>query len=424
MRILFITQWYPPEPVTLPGELAESLVALGNEVTVLTGFPNYPYGKTYSGYPQRPWLIEMVNGVRVVRAPLYPDHSRSACLRAIHYISFLFSAIIVGLLKCQRPDVIHVMSPPIPVGMAGWTLATLWRRPYTLEIVDMWPETLVATGMLHNQKALALVGRVCDWLHHRAAAIRVITPGFRSNLISKGVSPAKVRVIHCWANTESLKPVSPSLATGRQLGFEGRFTVMFAGTIGLAQGLDVVLDAAALLRDIPNVQFVLVGDGLDTARLRQRAEDEGLGNVRFLGRFPADRMPELYALADVLLVHLRDHPLFRITIPHKVLAYLASGKPILAAVEGDTADLVLCTHAGLSCPSGDPAALAKAVRELAKMSPDARRSMGANGREAACNSYSRHHLVGQVLAMLKDVTQNRAPEGSTATAVTSAERSA
>jgi glycosyltransferase involved in cell wall biosynthesis len=424
MRILLVTQWYWPEPVSLPAEMAESLQSLGHEVTVLTAFPNYPYGKTFSGYRQRPWQVETVNGVRVVRVPIFPDHSRSPIRRALHFASFFFSASTLGFARCRRPDVIHVISPPIPVGFAGWFLGTLFQAPFTLEIWDMWPETLAATGMVHDKRALALVGRLCRWLHRRAAAIRVVSQGFQENLLQKGVSAAKVRVISNWVDTERQRPVHPDLDLGQKLGFDGRFTVMFAGTMGLAQGLDVVMDAAVLLRDLPQVQFALVGDGVDTERLRQRASEEQLDNVRFLGRYPASRMSELYALADVLLVHLRADPLFRITVPQKIFAYLASGKPILAAMEGDVADLVEATRSGLTCSPSDPIALAALVREFVGMPAESRREMGANGRLAACNSYGRLHLVSQVGAMLEEVAQRRSGTGPTAPAIKSAPRRA
>lgn len=425
MRILLVTQWYWPEPVSLPTEMAETLQGLGHEVTVLTAFPNYPYGKTYKGYRRRLWRVEDINGVRVVRVPIYPDHSRSAGRRALHYASFFLTASTLGFIGCRRPDVIHVISPPIPVGFAGWLLGELWRTPFTLEIWDMWPETLAATGMIRSRGALALVGRLCGWLHRHAAAIRVVTPGFRENLLQKGVMPAKMRVISCWTDTEKHRPVQPDPKLGRELGFNERFTVMFAGTMGIAQGLDVVVDAAALLRDLPYVQFALVGDGVDTERLRQRASEEQLQNIRFLGRYPADRMPELYALADVLLVHLRHDPLFRITIPHKIFTYLASGKPILAAMGGDVADLVESTGSGLTCRPSDPAALAALVREFVEMPAESRQAMGANGRHAACNSYGRLRLVDQVEAMLEDVAQKGRPDQNpTAPAIKSAPRRA
>ena len=176
-----------------------------------------------------------------------------------------------------------------------------------------------------------------------------------------------------------------------------------AGTIGLAQGLETVLDAAELLHDCPEIRFVLVGDGLDLPRLQKLAAERKLDNVAFCGRHPAEDMPKFYALAAGLLVHLRDHPLFRITVPHKLFAYMAAGKPVLAAVHGDVAELVESEQAGLSCSPSRPAALAEMIRRFHLLSSTDRDAMGRNGRHAACLRYSREVLVGDLENMLASV---------------------
>jgi len=239
-------------------------------------------------------------------------------------------------------------------------------------------------------------------MYRRAFAIRVISDGFRTNLLQKGVSSSKIRVISNWVDTDHYRPVPPHPQLAANPSFRGRFTVMYAGTIGLAQGLEVLLQAAALLADLPSVQFVLVGDGIEAGRLRELASSRRLNNVLFLGRYPGEEMPALYALADVLLVQLRDDPLFRVTIPHKVFAYLASGKPVLAAMEGDVATLIASTGSGLTCQPGNTDALAATVREFFAMSEEARAAMGRNGRNAVCLSYNRFKLVSQISEMLGD----------------------
>jgi len=198
----------------------------------------------------------------------------------------------------------------------------------------------------------------------------------------------------------------PELA--HRLGLAGRFNVMFAGNMGEAQGLETVIEAARLLQDDSQIQFVLVGDGVALPRLRRLAEQESLANVRFLGRYPAHEMPRLYALADVLLVHLKDDPLFRITIPHKTLAYLGSGKPILAAVAGDTADLIESVGAGVTCPPENAPALAAAVHALQATSAEQRQAMGARGALAAQTRYNRDLLTGQIEMVLRQAAFGRA----------------
>lgn len=401
MKILLVTQWCPPEPAKLLTDMAQSAMAAGHEITLLTGFPNYPMGKLYPGYRIRLWQREIIDGIPVIRVPLYPEHSRSAWRRVVNYMSFALSAALLGPWLVPKVDVVHFYHPPLTSAIPAWLISRLRRVPMTCEIQDMWPETLAATGMLNNPHALAMVGRYARWVFRKAAAIRVISAGFRKNLIAKGVSSEKIHVISNWVDGDFYRPREPNLERAKQLGLAEHFNVMFAGTMGLAQGLDVVLDAAHLLRDLPQIQFVLVGDGADSDRLQQIVAQRGLTNVKFLGRYPGEQMPDLYALADVLLIHLRDDPLFRITIPHKIFTYLASAKPILAALEGDPAEVVRAAEAGVTCRPSDPQAMADAVRRLYGMPPSERHALGRRGCLAVNEHYGREHLVSQVLEMLQ-----------------------
>lgn len=401
MKILILTQWYPPEPGLLVQELAQTLMAHGHQVTVLTGFPNYPSGQLYPGYRLQPLQRETIAGVPVVRVPLYPEHSHSGIKRALNYLSFAASAATLGWVSVSKLDVMFVYHPPLTIGIPAYILSRLWRIPFIYQIQDMWPETLSATGMLKNAAALKTVGSFAKWVYEKATAICVISPGFRDNLIEKGVPADKIHVISNWVDPEAYYVADPDPELAIELGMSNRFNVMFAGNIGVAQGLEVVLEAAKLLRDLKDVQFVLVGDGVALPGLKQTAIDQGLNNVLFLGRYPQDRVPTLYALADVLLVHLKDDPLFRITIPHKTLTYLASGKPILAAVAGDTAKIVTETGAGMDCSPGDSQALAEAVRKFYHLDREELRRMGMNGRRAAQKLYSREHLVGKIETVLQ-----------------------
>ena len=383
-------------------ELAQSLQARGHEVAVLTGFPNYPSGAIYPGYALRFRQRETLAGVPVVRVPLYPEHSRSGVHRALNYISFALSATVLGPWLAPRPDVIFVYHPPLTIGIPAYVLSRLWRVPFVYQIQDMWPETLNATGMFNNKRLLGWICRVAKWVYAKAQAILVISPGFFRNLVDKGVPPEKIRVISNWVDPQTYYRAAPEPQLAQELDLAGRFNVMFAGNMGEAQGLETVIEAAKLLKDDPQVQFVMVGDGIALPGLQQLAQDQHPANVRFLGRYPAQEMPRLYALADVLLVHLRDNPLFRITIPHKTLAYLGSGKPILAAVAGDVADLVVSIGAGIACAPENPSALAAGVRFLQSLPESDRQAMGERGVLAARTRYSRDVLVDEIEAVLKE----------------------
>lgn len=401
MRILLLSQWYPPEPAHTPEEFVHTLRELGHDVEVLTGFPNYPSGKLHSDYKLRLWQRDVLEGISVTRVYLYPDHSRSGIKRALNYFSFALSSSILGRWLVSLPDVMFVYHPPLTVGIPGYILSRMWRIPFVYQIQDMWPETLSATGMLRNPRILDIIRIFANWVYRRADAICVISPGFRQNLISKGVPPEKIHVVSNWVDTAIYHPVPPDRALGERLGLNDKFNIMFAGNIGAAQALDAVLDAAKLLEDRSDIQFVLVGDGVALPSLRQKATELGLENVRFLGRYPASDMLNLYALADVLLVHLKDDPLFQITIPHKIYAYLASAKPILAAVNGDAADVIEEVRAGITCPPEDASALASAALKLHSLNEKDLQAMGSRGLLAARTRYSRKKQVSELADVLR-----------------------
>lgn len=407
MKILLLSQWYPPEPMKLLSDLTATLQELGHTVTVLTGFPNWPSGRVYPGYRLRLWQRETLDGVSVIRVALFPDHSRNPVRRALNFISFAISAAFLGPWLVQRPDAIHVVHPPITVGLPAWVLSRWWRIPFTMEIQDMWPENLESTGMVRSRRILGLVGAFASWVYRGSVGIRVISPGFLRNLIEKRVPPHKVRVISNWVDADYYSPREPNRELAARYGMAGRFNVLYAGTIGLAQGLDVVLAAAESLRlSLPDVQFVLAGDGLDYERLKLEAQTRGLSNVRFLGRLTGDCMPALYACANVLFLHLKHDPLFAMTIPHKVFTYLASSKPVLVGGEGDVVRIVVESRAGLACAPSDPDALANSVAALYSKSVVERDAMGKNGRQVACANYGRRHLVGQIAELIQAATRS------------------
>ncbi len=407
MRILILSQYYTPEPIPKPHELAIGLTERGHQVTAITAFPNYPTGRFYPGTKVRPWSREVLDGVCVIRLPLFPDHSQSAVRRCLNYGSFALSAMTIGVAIGGGADVLYVEHPPLTTGLPAAVFSRLRRIPYLFRVNDLWPESVEATGMMRNRRALAWMGRLERFAYRQAAAISVVSPGVRRNLIGKGVPEDKVHFIPHWADESLYTPQAPDEQLALEHGLSDRFNVMFAGYLGLAQALDVVLGAARLLGDLPAVQFVIIGDGVDATRLRDDAQAKGLKNVLFIGHQPAATMPRLFAHADALLVHLRSHPLFRITIPSKTMAYMACGRPILMAVEGDAADLVTAAGAGIACSSEDPGSLADAVRRLFGMSPGERAAMGASGREWFVKHYSRAVLLDRYEALLQEIAGGR-----------------
>lgn len=380
MRVLMLTQWFEPEPTFKGVSFARALMEQGHEVEVVTGFPNYPEGRVYPGYRIQLTHREVIEGIRVLRVALYPSHDANAIRRVANYVSFGASAAVFGTLLTRRADVIYAYHHPPTTGLAAAVVGAVHGTPFLLDIQDLWPDTLAATGMIRDRRVLWFVDQLNRWVYRRAAALVVNSPGFKAALVERGVPEHKIEVIRNWSPEDQLRMPEGS-ETEAATRLEDRFTVMFAGTAGKAQGLGAVLDAAKLLQETnPEVRFVLIGGGVEAGALEERAKNAALDNVRFLPRLPVAEIGLELAGADVLLVHLRDDPLFEITIPGKTQAYLSVGKPVLMAMRGDAARLIDESGGGVVCRPDDPEDLARAVRELARMEPAALAAMGARGQ--------------------------------------------
>lgn len=382
MRILMLTQWFDPEPTFKGMAFARELVRLGHEVEVLTGFPNYPGGKLYNGYKICIYKRESIDGISVLRVPLYPSHDGSALKRIANYASFALSAAFMGALLVNPADVMYVYHPPATVGFAATVIGLVRGIPFVYDIQDLWPDTLSATGMVNNPGILRLVGSCCNLIYGQARRIVVLSPGFKKMLIKRGVPETKIEVIYNWCDEESIQGETGAGVLDEKACMSGRFNIVFAGTMGMAQALDAVLDAAKILsHSRPDVQFIFVGGGIDVERLKRKTKDMGLPNVVFLPRMPMQKIGPILAAADVLLVHLRDDPLFKITVPSKTQAYMAAGRPILMAVGGDAASLVEKGMAGLNCIPEDSQSIALAVEKFCVMSRQELDDMGERGRK-------------------------------------------
>jgi len=379
MRILLISQWFDPEP-TFKGLLfAKQLQSMGHQVQVITGFPNYPGGKVYPGYRIRLFQREMMDGVEVLRVLLYPSHDQSAQKRLLNYLSFMLSATVIGLSKARKADVIYAYHPPLTTGIAAAIIGKLCGIPMVCDIQDLWPDTLAATGMMDNKRVLSAVQRACGWVYGQASHLTVLSPGFKTRLEQRGVPEAKISVIPNWADEAQLK-LDKRPFDGAEWGLEHRFNVIFAGTMGKAQKLESVLEAAQQLESShPEIQFVFVGGGIEVPRLQELAR--GRSNVLFLPRMTVAEVGRVLAWADALLVHLKDDSLFEITIPSKTQAYMAVGKPILMAVKGDAADLVRSADAGVIALPENAASLVESVLELYHLNPEVLAQKGRNGHD-------------------------------------------
>jgi len=380
MRIMYLTQWFDPEPGVIKGaDFVHRLEAEGHEVTVVTGIPNYPTGKIFPGYRFRLYQREQLLGCDVRRLALYPSHSRSSAGRALNFLSFFLSALLYGLFRVGRYDLVYVYHPPITVGLAAALFGWARRRRFILEIQDLWPDTVVSSGMNGTGRMGALLTALCNFTYRRAAMIILQSHGMKRLLIERGVPAEKLATVRNWSDAAALE--TPPLPDRKAVGFSDRFTFLYAGNLGRAQELDAVIRAAKLAADRgAELDLALIGDGIDADALRALAAEIGADNVRFLPRVPKSEIRRIMAAADALVIHLADEPHLAFTIPSKTQFYLASGQPILAGISGEAAEILIESGAALVTPPADVQKLAEAMERMARWSADELRRAGEAGR--------------------------------------------
>jgi len=406
MKILVIMQFFQPEPVLRGLSLMKELQKLGNDIEVLTGFPNYPQGKIYQGYKQKLIKREIMDGVKVTRIPLYPSHDSNGVRRILNYLSFSISCLLIGPFIVKKPDIIYAYHPPATIFLPSIFFKLLYRKPCIFDIQDLWPDTLFSTAMLSNSILFYAIDYFCKIAYCFADKILVISPGFKRVLQCLGVPAKKISVVFNWADDNSIHIHSEKTEYISRLAFEDYFTIMFAGNMGKAQALSSVIEAAALVENINNkVRFIFVGDGVEEEALKKKVKTLNLTNTIFLPRQPIEKIGDMLSRADVLLVHLKNDPLFEITIPSKIQTYLSIGKPILAAVKGDAANLVIASHSGMVCQPEDPEGIARAVILMASTDKKVLEEMGKNGKEYYINNLSlsigARNIKSNILDLLK-----------------------
>jgi lipopolysaccharide/colanic/teichoic acid biosynthesis glycosyltransferase len=403
MRVIFLTHYFPPEvgaPQARMFELARRLVAEGDSVTVVTGFPNYPTGIVHDGYRGRLAMEEDMDGVRTIRRWVYATPNAGFAKRIVNHLSFAASSL-TAVRAAGPAGVLWVESPPLPIGIAAIAYAGLKRAPFVLNVSDVWPQSAVELGALRNPLAIRAAEMLERVLYRRAARITVPTPGILEGLAERGVPRRKLVHLTNGVDVDLYRP-EPWPA--------GRKIFMYAGTHGLSQGLDVVLEAARLIRD-PEVEFVLVGEGADKAALVAKAASERITNVRFLPNQPRDRMPALLNQAYATVITLKALDVFRRARPSKMYESMAVGRPIVASLWGEAAEMVALAGCGVVVPPEDPVALAAAIEQLAA-DPERARSMGERGRAYAVEHFSRASIARRLREVLHEAAATRSRRGA------------
>ena len=406
MRILIVSQYFWPEGFRI-NEITKTLVEQGHQVDVLTGKPNYPEGTIYAGYCAWSCGHEDFHGVTVNRVPLIPRGKNSKVRLAVNYLSFMLSGSLFGpwMQRGRSYDVIFVYGlSPLLLALPGLLLGWIKRVPVVIWVQDLWPQSLSATGYVQNRFILCAVEKIVRFIYRHADLLLMQSRAF----IEPVRQLASGTPIKYYPN--SVDGSFVNAAVGKNLdvsGLDAPFPIIFAGNIGFAQAVDVIVDAATLLKEHRDIHFIVLGDGSRREWMLQQGRKRGLVNLHLPGRFPVETMPGFMQKASVLLVTLADREIFAVTVPNKVQAYMAAGRPIIACMNGEGARLVAEAGAGFVVPAEDGQGLADAVLHMYHMAPAERDKLAANAQAYYHEHFDHEKLISELIVHLEDLVKNK-----------------
>ncbi len=405
MKVLIISHFFYPEMMAIAKrvmELGETLIEQGNEVTVLTGFPNYPDGIVLPEYRGKLFQVEYIKRMKVIRTCIYASHNKIFGARLANNISFMASSILRGFFLKDKPEVILAISPPLFTGVSAYVLSKFMKIPFVFDVQDMYPDTAIDFGMLKNRYAISSAKWLEKRIYQGAKKIAVISNGFKENLVHKGIDSGKIEIIPNWVDTNRFHPNTESKHIRQEFNLTNKFVVIFVGSLGIGQKPQNIILTADKLKTQKDIMFVFVGGGVEKKECILLQQKLGLQNVLFIPPQPMEIIPNYIVASDVCLVHLRDIPVFNITVPSKTYEYMASSRPIIMAVKGDAKKLVENARCGLYVEPENPDLLAKAILTLYD---DKRLGIeyGKNGRVDAVENYSKDIVTSYYMQMLSNI---------------------
>lgn len=404
MRILFFCQYFTPEvgaPAARTHEHARRWVASGHDVTVVCGIPNHPDGIVAPGYTNK-WIYrETLDGITVLRCWFFIAPNKDVFKRCISFLSFMCSSLFVGIVATGKCDVVIGTTPQMLCALGGYAVSRLKRRPFVLEVRDLWPKHIIDLGTITNPFVINNLRRLEMFLYRRSQAIVAVAEATRRHIEARGIPPEKLFTITNGIDEEFFIPkLKSDIRTNH--GWSEKFVVLYIGTHGLSQGLETILDTAELLAEEPRYHFVFAGSGAEWESLRENARKRDLVNVEFLPSQPKSAMPDFYAAADVCLVPLKKRDVFRYNIPSKMFEIMACGRPIILGAEGQAREFLEEARAGIAVEPENAADYRDAICHLAQ-EPALGQAFGQQGRAHVLAQYTRNSKADEFLACLKKV---------------------
>ncbi len=410
MRIFYFCQYFVPEtaaPAARVSELSRAWAEKGHDVTVVTGVPNHPSGQVPLEYRGVIFRRERIGLVKVWRNWLYATPNEGIVRKTLSHLSFMLSTLILSVPRLRRADVFIVSSPTFFVVMTVCFAHWLWRKPYVFEVRDLWPGVFVELGILKNRWLIKALETLEMFLYRRAALVVVVTDSFRDVLVRRGLASAHVEVITNGVDTSAFLPKpSAGLALRVAHGIQSPFVVLYIGAHGISHALSTILEVAHQFRNDPSVCFLFVGDGAEKKRLVELAKERQLTNVQFLPSQPRDTMPSWYASADIVLIPLRNIPVFDTFIPSKMFEVLSCERPIVASVRGEARRILERSGGAVVVDPEDATAIAESIRTL-RSDPERSEELAKNGGVFVRRDYDRSVLATRYLGLLQAIQQQR-----------------
>lgn len=405
MKILLINQAFvsPNEPGhTRHFEMAKFLQTRGHELVIVASDLNYQTGKRTV---ERKGIFaeQNIEGVKILRSYIYPALHHSYFWRVISFFSFMFSSIYTAL-QVKDVDLILGTTPPIFQAVSAWIVSMIRRKPFLLEVRDLWPEFGVSMGVLKNPLVISLARWLEKFLYNRATHILVNSPAYKEYMINKNVPENKITYIPYGTDIDMFNPKIDGSSIRKELNLEDKFVVLYAGALGQANDIDTILRAAKRLNENQKIRFVLFGDGKERERLQNEANQVNLSNVIFAGVRPKKEMPRVIASADVCLAILQDIPMFRTTYPNKVFDYMAAGRATVLVIDGITRDLIESSYGGVFVQPNDDKGLADTILDLSQ-NADIVKQMGLNARQFLVGHLNRQDKLNETLVLLESLVK-------------------
>jgi glycosyltransferase involved in cell wall biosynthesis len=412
MQILYLSQYFPPEAgatQTRAHEMARNWVRMGHIVTMIAEVPNHPSGIIAPQFRGKLFDVSDLDGIRVIRVWVAASPVKNFRNRMLFYLSYMLTATLAGLFLARGHfDLIYATSPPLFVGGAALAIHWLRRVPLFFEVRDLWPESAVALGEIRSKRAIHLASKLEETCYHRARKIIVVTEGIYNRLIERGMDARKIILIPNGANTELFHFDQPGRKAVRaQYGWSDHIVIMYAGIHGVAQGLEFVIEVAMQMRNLPEFQFVLIGDGPKKSDIKSIADQLALPNLSLLDEQPRDKMPSFLSAADAMIIPLRKIDLFKGALPSKLFDAWACERPVLLSVDGEARQILELCQGGWFVPPEDAPEMVAALLLFQSMTDTEREAVGRRGRLLTINKFTRQALAEKLIASLAEEMNNR-----------------